>query len=50
MENDCENLYNDHLCYLTFHDYDRSLVGYPCAYQHNCRDCKDYKPNEKKHL
>lgn len=52
MENDCINLYKDRLCWLTAHhaQYPRrgELVLYVCAYPHNCQDCKDYKPKEKK--
>ena len=48
MENNCTNFSDEHLCYLTFHEHERNLVGYPCAYQQNCHECKDYKPKEKK--
>ncbi len=47
MENDCSNLYDGRLCYLTFHKHERALVGYVCAYPHNCKECKDYKSKEK---
>lgn len=49
MENDCINLYDNRLCYLTFHEYERNIVGYACAYPHNCKECKDYKTKNKKH-
>lgn len=48
MKNDCANLYDGRLCYLTFHEYDRKLIGYVCAYPHNYKECKDYKSKEKK--
>lgn len=48
MENNCANLYDSRLCYLTFHDEGRNLVGYPCAYPQNCKECKDYKPKKNK--
>lgn len=48
MANDCKNLYKGELCWLTAHDHARCLFAYPCAYPHNCKECKDYKPKEKK--
>lgn len=46
MDNDCANLYDGHLCYLTFHEHERTLVGYACAYPHNSKECKHYKSKE----
>lgn len=51
MVNDCENLYNGRLCWLTAHhpnfDRERGLVVYVCAYPDNCKECKDYKSRNK---
>lgn len=46
MDNDCANLYDGRLCYLTFHEHERTLVGYACAYPHNSKECKHYKSKE----
>lgn len=50
MENDCENLYKGRLCWLTVHEHGRELVAYVCAYPHNCKKCKDYKPKGTERL
>lgn len=31
-------------CWLTAHHQEGDLIVYQCAYPHNCRECKDYKP------
>lgn len=46
MENNCKNLYDGRLCYLTFHERNRNLIGYPCVYPYNYIECKDYKKKE----
>lgn len=48
MENDCINLYKGKQCWLTAHHIGRELWAFICAYPYNCRECKDYKPKEKK--
>ena len=47
MENNCINRRIE-WCWLTAHHHNRKLIIYPCAYPHNCKECKDYKPKENK--
>lgn len=46
IKNDCSNLYKGK-CMLTAHHMGRELWAFVCAYPHNCREGKDYKPKEK---
>lgn len=43
MENDCANRCIE-WCRLTAHCHEGDMIVYTCAYPHNCKECKDYKP------
>lgn len=47
MENDCKNHRRD-WCRLTEHWLDGLFIAYRCAYPHNCKECKDYKPQNRR--